>query len=221
MELKEFCGRCSEEPALLAEFQSRTSPRIGKATSVLRNQVFVPEDPDVEIAVVSLRNTKDTREEGGGKNRYSWVPWPLYEKIEDFCERKQIGPQDEIFSLEPDTYRDKFRNTREELAEVTGNEDWLKVQSHDFRRYFATNSYHRLGLDKDLVMYMGGWANEASIEPYLDVFLPVDIQNRLFDAQPYTFTDQKVPHRTIREQFDRFEEVDFDPSHRALNEFMD
>lgn len=220
-ELQRLLGWCSEEPALLGEFMARTSPRIGKATSVQRNQVFVPDHPGVEIAVVYLKNTKDTRAEGGGKYRYSWVPWPLYEKIENFCDRKQIASDEEIFRLQPGTYREKYQDAREELAEETGNEGWLEVQSQDFRRYFATNSYHRLGLDKVLICDMGGWAHPASIEPYLEMFHPVDIQNRLFAAQPYSFAEQEVPHRNIRKQFERFDEVELDEPYRELDEFAD
>lgn len=49
----------------------------------------------------------------------------------------------------------------EDLADETGDEDWLKVSPHDLRRTWATSTYYALDTNKadEIIMQWGGWSD--------------------------------------------------------------
>jgi integrase len=58
----------------------------------------------------------------------------------------------------------------EELAELTGNEDWRKMSPHDLRRTWATSTYYSLDTHYavDIIMRWGGWVDrETFVNNYL------------------------------------------------------
>jgi hypothetical protein len=161
-----FAGRISGE----------SGPRIGRIAQLIRSDIYIPPDPDVEIAFIKLRGTKSK------DNRISWLPYDLYEELEAWCDRRNIGSDEEIFEVGDKTLREDLIEAGENAATKTGDEDYKNVTSHDFRRFYATNSIRRLGIPKTLVKHMGGWASDKAIQPYLDVPLPRDIQDTLARA---------------------------------------
>lgn len=102
-----------------------------------------------------------------------WIPRPLYSKIEQFIQDKNTRSDGPIFLESESTFRRRFAALTEELAEETGDDDWLKVTPHDLRRYYAIHFMFRLGLDPALVRQMGGWLSEESMLEYL--ILPDDV----------------------------------------------
>lgn len=167
---------------LAARIIGETSSRIGKTARLRRNDFFIPDDPQVELAFVQLRETKDSTEGEnalGGKTRVSWVPWDLYEAVLQYCDDEGIGDDDEIFDITADWLGTQFKKAAEATAIATGNDDYRHVRSHDFRAYYATNMVRRLGVDTEVVMEMGGWDSRKAIEPYLASPLPRDLQDEL------------------------------------------
>lgn len=206
-----FWSTAPKATELVTRLQALSSPRIGKAVSLRRRDVRIPDAPSVEIPIVEITDAKDTREDGDGQHRYSWVPRSLYDDLEDWCEREGIAPGEEIIPGGVSKHQKAIRRTRQRIADDTGSEIWEDYPtSHDFRIYFATNSFRRLGLDLDVVMRMGGWESRRAVEPYIEQLLPVDIQNRLLEADAYEFTDQRVPEVDVAGHRDRFDTPDYD-----------
>lgn len=179
---REHCDRRTE---LAARINAESSPRIGKTASLRRSDFYVPDDPQVELAFVRLRETKDSTEGEnalGGKTRVSWVPWDLYEAVQQYCDDEGIGDDDEIFEITADWLGKQIKKAAEATAIATGNEDYRHVRSHDLRAYYATNMVRRLGVNIEVVMEMGGWDSRKAIEPYLASPLPRDLQDELARA---------------------------------------
>ncbi|MDZ5811487.1 hypothetical protein U4E84_09025 [Halorubrum sp. AD140] len=81
-ELQTYLDSCPRRVRIAARIEARASPRIGIVVQLKRKDFYVPDHPDVNIAFVRLRGTKDTRKEEsahGGQFRIFWVPWSLYE----------------------------------------------------------------------------------------------------------------------------------------------
>lgn len=184
-ELQTFLDSCDRRVRLGALIEARTSARVGKVVKLRRNDFFVPDNPDVELAFVRLRETKDTKEGENaldGQTRISWVPWSLYEDVQRYCDDEGIGPNDEIFDIGKKWLGDLIREAAEDAAVAAGNSDYEHIRSHDLRAYYATHMVRRLGVDKHIVMEMGGWGSEKAIEPYLASPLPGDLQDALVRA---------------------------------------
>lgn len=196
-ELQTYLDSCDRRVGLAARIEARTSARVGKVAKVRRKDFFVPDDPGVELAFVRLRGTKDTTEEENvldGQVRISWVPWSLYEDIQQYCDDEGIGPDDELFDIGKDWLGKLIKQAAEDAAIATGNPDYEHIRSHDFRAFYATHMIRRLGVDKHVVMEMGGWGSEKAIEPYLASSLPGDLQDALVRAGA-TEKDIEAPRR--------------------------
>ncbi|EMA29059.1 hypothetical protein C444_16883 [Haloarcula japonica DSM 6131] len=64
-------------------------------------------------------------------------------------------------------------DARELAANKTGDDDFLEVTFHDFRRYFATNLFYRKGINIEFIAALGGWEDpdymkEEYLDPYFD-----------------------------------------------------
>lgn len=184
-ELQTFLDSCDRRVALASRIEARTSARREMVVNTKRRDFFVPDNPDVELAFVRLQGTKDST---AGKNvfdgqvRISWVPWSLYEDVQQYCDDEGIGPNDEIFDIGKDWLGKLVKKAANDAAVATGNPDYEHIRTHDFRAYYATHMIRRLGVDKHIVMEMGGWGSEKAIEPYLASSLPRDLQDSLVRA---------------------------------------
>ncbi|MFC4541464.1 site-specific integrase [Halosolutus amylolyticus] len=203
-EYETYLDHCERRTRLGSRIIGESSPRIGKTVELRRNDFFVPDDPNVNIAFVRLRETKDTTEGEnalGGKTRISWVPWDLYEEVQQYCEDNGIGGDDKIFDITSKRLGDLIKEAAEATAIATGNEDYRHITSHDFRAFYATNMVRRLGVDIETVMEMGSWGSRKAIEPYLASPLPRDLQNDLARAG---VLERDVP---VPPQLDEFGEI--------------
>lgn len=184
-EFQTFLDSCDRRIALASRIEARTSARRETVANIERGDFFVPNNPDVELAFVRLQGTKDSTEGENaldGQVRISWVPWPLYEDVQQYCDDEGIGPNDEIFGIGKDWLGELVKRAAEDAAVATGNSDYRHIRTHDFRAYYATHMIRRLGVDKHVVMEMGGWSSEKAIEPYLASSLPGDLQDSLVRA---------------------------------------
>lgn len=218
--MEAICEIAPKPEELLIKKQGYCSPRRGIATELTRGQFYIPPGEDTKIAVVKIRNAKDTTDSdnGDGLDRFSWCPMWLYEEIEAWCEAEGIGEDEAIYPDSPSKYGKEIRRLRTQLAEQTGEDDWLEVTSHDFRRFYATNMVRRLNVPKPLVKYMGSWNSPGSMQPYLEARIPIDIQNELFKADP--FFKESVLDVNVLKTMARFDQVDYDVLRDAsLDEF--
>jgi hypothetical protein len=116
---------------------------------------------------------KNSRNEGGKRRpRDIWIPNPVYNSIQAYIDEKN-KEDDRLIPKSESTFRRRFNNLTEELAEETGNNDWEKLTPHDLRRYFAVHFLFRHRIDPGLVRQMGGWSSQESMVEYL--ILPDDV----------------------------------------------
>lgn len=104
---------------------------------------------------------------GGGKPRDAYLPGNVERDLQRYQNAENIAPKDSFIDLSTDGVRRVVIRTAEKAAEMTGEEQFTKVSSHDLRRRFA----QRLLVDEEMnprvVMTVGGWDSFAAIEPYL------------------------------------------------------
>jgi len=62
------------------------------------------------------------------------------------------------------TRRSWVKKAGAQLAEETGDDDWLKISGHDLRRTWATQTFYSLDTAhaKQIVMRWGGWEKEQT-----------------------------------------------------------
>lgn len=154
-----------------------------------------------QLRVSSLRKTKDSTEGEnalGGKTWISWVPWDLYEEVQQYCDDEGIEGDDEIFSVTADWLGKQIKRAAEATAVATGDSDYNYIRSHDLRAYYATNMVRRLDVGIEIVTEMGSWDSRKAIEPYLASPLPRDLQDELARAG---VTQKDVPAPPRQDEF--------------------
>lgn len=191
-----------ERLELVLRLMGRSSPRRGKALELTPNDFFIPEIEDVEIPFVVLEGTKHTSGKDtvvDGDVRVSWVPKDLYDDIMDYVERENIQDDEEIIDVGGDRIGQLIRDLRSRLAKRTGRPGWEHLKSHDLRAFFCTNLIRNYRVSKPLVMEMGGWENEESMDPYLAVPTLKEIQDELCQTG---VVEQDVPTPPQREDLE-------------------
>lgn len=153
-----LCGECSLRKSEVLEV---TLDSIEKSRS-----------PGVEIAFMRVWG-KETRKENSKKPRKPWVPNSLFKDLERYCDRKNISPSSPLYQKSKGTLQNDVEDARERAAEKTGDDDFLEVTLHDFRRYFATNLFYRKGVNIEFIAALGGWEDpdymkEEYLDPYFD-----------------------------------------------------
>jgi integrase len=103
----------------------------------------------------------------GGKPRDAFLPADVERDLQRYQNAENIAPKDNFIDLTTDSVRKIVTRAADKAAEMTGDDNFEKVSSHDLRRRFA----QRLLVDEELnprvVMAVGGWDSFAAIEPYL------------------------------------------------------
>lgn len=103
----------------------------------------------------------------GGKPRDAFLPASVERDLQQYQNAENIAPQDPYIDLTTNGVRKVVIRTAKKAAEMTGDDRFAKVSSHDLRRRFA----QRLLVDEEMnprvVMAVGGWDSFAAIEPYL------------------------------------------------------
>lgn len=131
----------------------RVRPDGIKTTSNGQYQLHVPQG-------------KDTADDEG-KPRDAFLPDSVERDLQRYQNAENIAPQDPFIDLSTDGVRKVVIRTAEQAAEMTGNDGFRKVSSHDLRRRFA----QRLLVDEEMnprvLMAVGRWDSFAAIEPYL------------------------------------------------------
>lgn len=148
------------------------SLRKKEVLEVTLNKIQKSRSPGVEISLMRVWG-KETRKENSKKPRKPWVPNSLREELERYSNRKNIRPSSPLYPKSKGTLQNDIVDTRERAAEKTGDDDFLEVTFHDFRRCFATHLFYREGVNIEFIAALGGWEDpdymkEEYLDPYFD-----------------------------------------------------
>ncbi|WP_277543062.1 site-specific integrase [Haloarcula laminariae] len=114
-----------------------------------------------------VRSGKDTSG-SEGKPREAYLPASVERDLQRYQNEHNIAPKDPYIDLSQPGVRAVVRRTTVRAAEVTGDEDFEKVSTHDLRRRFAQRLLVDQQMNPRVVMAVGGWDSFAAIEPYLN-----------------------------------------------------
>jgi integrase len=105
---------------------------------------------------------------GGGKPRDAYLPAPVERDLQRYQNSKNIAPREAFVDLTERGVRAAVKRTAEAAAELTGDDDFHHVSSHDLRRRYAQRLLVDENMNPRVVMQVGGWSSFQAIEPYLN-----------------------------------------------------
>jgi len=162
--------------ARLSERLMAHSPRVKTTSEITLDRFNKKKTPYGPIWTLYVE-AKDTSDRDSALlPREVWICEPLIREIEDYTGVDDLDAHDEptpLFHVSKRTIQNWVTTTAENAATATGDEDFLKVSSHDFRRYFASHMMYRHKVDPEIVRQLGGWRSPRSMLEYL--LLPDDV----------------------------------------------
>ncbi|WP_345784802.1 tyrosine-type recombinase/integrase [Natronococcus wangiae] len=121
---------------------------------------------DEEYHFFRVRQGKDTTG-NGGKARDAYLPIILERSIRRYVREHEIAPDIPLVNVSPRTVQRIVKRVAKRAADAMDDDDYLKISSHDLRRYFAHTMLVRERMNPRVVMEVGGWDDYQSLEPYL------------------------------------------------------
>lgn len=121
---------------------------------------------DGEHYFLRVPRGKDTTS-GGGKARDAYLPCDLEARLHRYATDQDLTSDEAYFPFTPRWIQERVKQAAQNTHETTGDEDWLKVSSHDLRVYFAHTMLVEEHVNPRVVMDVGGWSDYQSIKPYL------------------------------------------------------
>ena len=103
----------------------------------------------------------------GGKTRDTFLPRDLETRLHRFARDNGIDENEAYFPYSARWVQERVKMAAENAYGETGDEDWLKVSSHDLRVYFGHTLLVEERMNPEVVMDVGGWEDYESIKPYL------------------------------------------------------
>lgn len=162
--------------ARIAERLMAHSLRVKTASDATLDRFNKKETPNGPIWILYVE-AKDTSDRDSALlPREVWICEPLIREIKDHTGVEDLDAHDEptpLFQVSKRTIQNWVTTAAENAATMTGDADFLKVSSHDFRRYFASHMLYRHGVDPEIVRQLGGWRSPRSMMEYL--VLPDDV----------------------------------------------
>jgi integrase len=111
------------------------------------------------------KDTSGDREDG--KRRDALVKESIARDIEFEVHKRDLDPDDEVIPVTARTVRRWVSELGAIMSAETGNDDWLHLSTHDFRRYYATTMLQVYGMNPEVLMEVGGWDSYEALRPYL------------------------------------------------------
>jgi integrase len=140
--------------------------RVGEVLDVTVDHISrMTDGRHYELEVVGGKDT--TGEYDIGKQRETWIPRQLEQQIMRYTNREEIGDGEPVVDRSLRTVKYWVEEAAAAAAEETGNDDYLRVSSHDLRRCWAHYLLVEEGVSPRIVMSLGGWSSYDAIEPYL------------------------------------------------------
>ena len=113
----------------------------------------------------------DIHEQKTGKVRTFTVPFVIYQYIENYCLRNQIGREDRIFPISVRTVQSILQMSC----------DWLgyeNISTHSFRKYFATEIYKNNSYNIVLVQTLLQHSSPTITQKYIGL-QPKEVEDAL------------------------------------------
>lgn len=121
---------------------------------------------DGEHYFLRIPRGKDTSG-SGGKARDAFLPRDLETRLHRYSRDEMIGTDEPYFPYTPRWVQKRVKMAAKNAYDETGDEDWLKVSSHDLRVRFGHKMLVEEKVNPEVVMDVGGWEDYKSIKPYL------------------------------------------------------
>jgi len=118
-----------------------------------------------ELEVIGGKDT--TGEYRGGKHRETWLPRDFEAQINRYVQEAEIAEDAPLVDRAKRTVQHWVEKAGERAAEATGDDDYLRVSTHDLRRCWANHLLVEESGSPRIVMALGGWSSYDAIEPYL------------------------------------------------------
>ena len=118
-----------------------------------------------ELEVVGGKDT--TGEYDEGKHRETWLPVDVEGVINRYIQQECIADDQPLVDRAKRTVQYWVEDAAEAAAEETGDQDYLRVSTHDLRRCWANHLLVEENISPRIVMALGGWSSYDAIEPYL------------------------------------------------------
>jgi hypothetical protein len=221
-EFKRMLQSAEHQRARTAMFLMAISLRVQTAANLLVGQ-FYKDDEGFWWVHIEAKDATDRDRET--KPREVLVPRSIIEEVESYLgsDLDKLPEDKPVFDFVKRTLQRDIEDARDNAAIATGNDNYLKVSSHDFRRYYASHYLYRLGVDKHAVRQMGGWKKVEHMIEYL--LLPRDLlKNRLAEAgvlghNPLTMTNSG-PADQVDANFDTIECLGYQVDSDEFNETL-
>lgn len=101
-------------------------------------------------------------EQKTGKQRVFTVPLVIYQYIENYCLRNDIGRNDVMFPL-------TTRAIQKQLAIVCDYLGYQGISTHSFRKWYATEIYQKNGYDIALVQHLLQHSSASITQRYIGI----------------------------------------------------
>jgi len=150
------------------------STRVGTtAEETYLDRFNATETPHGTLWTLHVEAKDSTDRDGALRPREVWIPDPLLEEIKEVRGVDSFDTHEPLFRVSKRTIQNWVEKARENAATATGDMDFLKVSSHDFRRYFASHMLYRHNVDAEIVRQLGGWQSPRAMMEYL--LVPDDV----------------------------------------------
>jgi len=148
--------------------ENRIMVRLGGESGLRAFEIPQIKPKHIHDNFVRVPKGKDTSGQLGGKSRDSYLNDDLKRELAYYQQDNGLDPNEPFFDYSDRTIKRKIKAAANVAAEATGDRDFLKVSSHDLRRYFAHTLLVREKVNPEVVMEVGGWSDYESIKPYLN-----------------------------------------------------
>ncbi len=138
--------------ATALQIEANTGLRIGDVLKLRRGDIIYEND----------RYRFDIKESKTKKPRTFFVPVPVVELIEDYCEINNVNQGERIFNIGE-------RQVQKILKIICDHLGYTKLSTHSFRKYFATKAYNESNHDIELVRRLLQHSSAAITARYIGI----------------------------------------------------
>ena len=149
------------------------SLRVDTVSDLQYSQFEQRSTPEGDHWVCNVMGKDSTDREAETRPRAVFIPDDIMSQVESYAKRKRLDDDDLLFPHSTRTIQRDVKRSAENAATATGDLNFLKVSSHDLRRYFATHLLFRHEVPPPVVRVLGGWKSDDAMFEYL--VLPDDV----------------------------------------------
>lgn len=166
--------------------------RIGLRANEIAAMCFsdVWKQDDLHRLTVREPVGKDTTG-SGGKRRDAQIPRDVYVELLEAKYELDRDDDEPLVGVRTRRVRQMVHEIGEQMANVARDnaknvpgrpDDWMRISSHDLRRYYAQDCLVRREMNPHVVMDLGGWSSLGAMENYLNSPSPDIIADEIREA---------------------------------------